>query len=106
MQFLPVTFRSISEWVLKIPVVLIMGVATTLDAPKSILQSNALHHLCPCKFILGTPPERMDAVVEAVLVKQCSGFSISHKVAVFMRNYFVSQDGTITSFIRALKVWI
>ncbi|PNT07287.1 hypothetical protein POPTR_013G077200v4 [Populus trichocarpa] len=94
----------LSEWVLKIPVVLIMGVATTLDAPKSILQSNALHHLCPCKFILGTPPERMDAVVEAVLVKQCSGFGISHKVAVFMRNYFVSQDGTITSFIRALKI--
>lgn len=94
----------LSEWVLKIPVVLIMGVATTLDAPKSILQSNALHHLCPSKFILGTPPERMDAVVEAVLVKQCSGFGISHKVAVFMRNYFVSQDGTITSFIRALKI--
>ncbi|KAJ6693685.1 hypothetical protein OIU85_004460 [Salix viminalis] len=94
----------LSEWVLKIPVVLIMGIATTLDAPKSILQSNALHHLCPCKFILGTPLERMDAVVEAVLVKQCSGFGISHKVAVFMRNYFVSQDGTITSFIRALKI--
>ncbi|KAG5232974.1 origin recognition complex [Salix suchowensis] len=74
--------------------VLIMGIATTLDAPKSILQSNALHHLCPCKFILGTPLERMDAIVEAVF----------HKVAVFMRNYFVSQDGTITSFIRALKI--
>ncbi|CAK7333701.1 unnamed protein product [Dovyalis caffra] len=80
-----------------------MGVSTTLDAPRSILQSNALHHLCPCKFVLGTPPERMDAVVEAVLMKQCSGFGISHNVANFLRNYFVSQDGTITSFIRALK---
>ncbi|XP_065852597.1 origin of replication complex subunit 3 isoform X2 [Euphorbia lathyris] len=94
----------LSEWVLKIPVILIMGVATTLDALRNVLPSNTLHHLCPCKFILGTPSERMDAIVEAVLVKHCSGFSVSHKVAVFMRNYFVSQDGTITSFIRALKI--
>ncbi|WCJ27754.1 Origin of replication complex subunit 3 [Euphorbia peplus] len=94
----------LSEWVLKIPVILIMGVATTLDALRNVLPSNTLHHLCPCKFILGTPSERMDAIVEAVLVKHCSGFSVGHKVAVFMRNYFVSQDGTITSFIRALKI--
>ncbi|KAL9420172.1 hypothetical protein AB3S75_037870 [Citrus x aurantiifolia] len=93
-----------SEWVLKIPVILIMGVTTTLDAPRNILPSNVLQHLCPCMFTLGTPSERMDAIIEAVLVRQCSGFSISHKVAVFMRNYFVRQDGTITSFIRALKI--
>ncbi|KAH1113997.1 hypothetical protein J1N35_007375 [Gossypium stocksii] len=94
----------LSEWVIKIPVILIMGVATTLDAPRNILPSNALRCLCPFEFTLGTPAERMDAVVEAVLVKPCSGFIIGHKVAVFMRNYFVSQDGTLTSFIRALKI--
>ncbi|XP_022747744.1 origin of replication complex subunit 3 isoform X2 [Durio zibethinus] len=94
----------LSEWVVKIPVILIMGVATTLDTQRNILPSNALQRLCPFEFTLGTPAERMDAVVEAVLVKPCSGFSIGHKVAVFMRNYFVSQDGTLTSFIRALKV--
>ncbi|KAK8713175.1 hypothetical protein V6N13_148398 [Hibiscus sabdariffa] len=94
----------LSEWVIKIPVILIMGVATTLDAPRNILPSNALRCLCPFEFTLGTPAERMDAVVEAVLVKPCSGFSIGHKVAVFMRNYFVNQDGTLTSFIRALKI--
>ncbi|KDP39550.1 hypothetical protein JCGZ_02570 [Jatropha curcas] len=94
----------LSEWILKIPVILIMGVATTLDALRNILPSNMIHHLCPCNFILRTPSERMDAIVEAVLVKQCSGFCISHKVAVFLRSYFVCQDGTITSFIKALKI--
>ncbi|KAJ0039037.1 hypothetical protein Pint_22775 [Pistacia integerrima] len=94
----------LSEWVLKVPVILIMGVATTLDAPKNILPSNLLQCLSPYKFTLRTPAERMDAVVDAVLVKQCSGFIIGHKVAVFMRNYFVGQDGTLTSFIRALKI--
>ncbi|KAE8699199.1 hypothetical protein F3Y22_tig00110584pilonHSYRG00213 [Hibiscus syriacus] len=81
-----------------------MGVATTLDAPRNMLPSNALRCLCPSQFTLGTPAERMDAIVEAVLVKPCSGFNIGDKVAVFMRNYFVSQDGTLTSFIKALKV--
>ncbi|XVE62331.1 hypothetical protein DITRI_Ditri06bG0109400 [Diplodiscus trichospermus] len=94
----------LSEWVVKIPVILIMGIATTLDSPRSILSSNALQRLCPFEFTLGTPSERMDAVIEAVLVKPCSGFSIGHKVAVFLRNYFVSQDGTLTSLIRALKI--
>lgn len=95
---------SISEWVPKVPVILIMGVATTLDAPKSILPSNVLQCLSPYMFTLGSPAARMDAVVDAVLVKQCSGFIIGHKVALLMRNHFVRQDGTLTSFIRALKV--
>ncbi|OMO92333.1 Origin recognition complex, subunit 3 [Corchorus capsularis] len=94
----------LSEWVVKIPVIFIMGVATTLDTMRKILTSNALQHLCPYEFTLGIPAERMDAIVKAVLLKPCSGFTIGHKVTVFMRNYFVSQDGTLTSFIRALKI--
>ncbi|KAF3432635.1 hypothetical protein FNV43_RR23737 [Rhamnella rubrinervis] len=94
----------LSEWAVKIPMILIMGVATTLDAPRNILPSNVLQQLCTCKFMLGSPAEKMDAVLEASLMRQCSGFSIGHKVAVFLRNYFLNQDGTLTSFIRALKV--
>ncbi|XP_030936949.1 origin of replication complex subunit 3 isoform X2 [Quercus lobata] len=94
----------LSEWVVKIPIILLMGVSTTLDAPRNLLPSNVLQQLCPSKFVLGSPAERMDAVVEAVLVKQCSGFSVGHKVAVFLRNYFLNQDGTLISFIRALKI--
>ncbi|QCD88891.1 origin of replication complex subunit 3 [Vigna unguiculata] len=94
----------LSEWIIKVPIIFIFGVATTVDTPRNILPSHALERLCPSSFMLGTPAERMDAVVEAVLVKHCSMFSIGHKVAVFLRNYFINQDGTITSFIRALKV--
>lgn len=89
---------------MKIPVILIIGVATTPDRLRSIIQSEALQCLCPFKFNLGTLAERMDAVVEAILVKQSPGFFISHKVAVFMRNQFVNHGGTMSSFIRALKV--
>ncbi|XP_026445983.1 origin of replication complex subunit 3-like [Papaver somniferum] len=92
------------EWVIKIPVILIMGVGTTIDAPKKLLTSNALQYLSPCKFTLGSPSERMDAIMEALLVKLCTGFDIGHKVAVFLRNYFLRKDGTVTSFIRALKI--
>ncbi|OVA09956.1 Origin recognition complex [Macleaya cordata] len=94
----------LSEWVIKIPIILIMGVATTIDAPRKLLTSNALQYLSPCKFTLGSPAERMDAIMEAVLVELCTGFNLSYSVSVFLRNYFLRQDGTVTSFIRALKI--
>ncbi|TKY67900.1 Origin of replication complex subunit 3 [Spatholobus suberectus] len=94
----------LSEWVVKVPIIFVFGVATTVDTPGNILPSHAFERLCPSRFMLGTPAERMDAIVEAVLVKHCTTFSIGHKVAVFLRNYFINQDGTVTSFIRALKV--
>ncbi|KAF7825026.1 origin of replication complex subunit 3 [Senna tora] len=94
----------LSEWVTRLPIILIFGVATTVDAPRNILPSHVLQHLCPCKFVLQSPAERMDSIVEAVLVKNCSIFSIGHKVALFLRNYLLSNDGTLTSFFRALKI--
>lgn len=94
----------LSEWVVKVPTFLIMGVATTLDAPRSILSSNALQRLCPTNFVLGSPGEKMDALIEAVLLRPCSWFSLGYKVALFMRDYFLKHDGTLASFIRALKI--
>ncbi|CAA3001409.1 origin of replication complex subunit 3 [Olea europaea subsp. europaea] len=91
------------EWVIKIPIILIVGVAT-LDALRNTLASNALQGLFPRGFTLGTPAERMDAIVEAVLLKHYHGFSIGKQVTTFLRNFFLRHDGTLTSFIRALKI--
>lgn len=104
---LPTRFPNlslVSEWVLKIPVTLLMGVSTTVNAPRSILSSSALQQLRFSKFTLGTLAERMDALVEAVFLKRPCEFNIGYKVALFMRNYFQMKDGTLTAFIRALKV--
>jgi len=81
-----------------------MGVSTAHDAPRKILSVNALQRLCATRFTLSSPAERMDAVLKAVFLKPCSGFTVSHKVALFMRSYFLCQDGTLTSFVRTLKV--
>ncbi|XP_006661755.1 origin of replication complex subunit 3 [Oryza brachyantha] len=94
----------LSEWVIKIPIFFVMGIATTIDAPRKLLSSEALQRLEPCKLTLGSATDRMNALVEAILVKPCTGFCISHEVAVFLRNYFFKHDGTITSFISALKL--
>ncbi|KAL2514372.1 Origin of replication complex subunit 3 [Forsythia ovata] len=91
------------EWVIKIPIILIVGVAT-LDALRNTLVSNALRCMSPREFTLGTPAERMDAVVEAFLLKHYHGFSIGKQVTTFLRNFFLRHDGTLTSFIRALKI--
>nr|CQR79608.1 ORC3b protein [Paspalum simplex]CQR79609.1 ORC3b protein [Paspalum simplex] len=94
----------LSEWVIKIPILFVMGISTTLDAPKKLLSSEALQRLEPCKLTLGYPSDRLNALVEAILVKPCAGFCISHEVVMFLRNYFFRHDGTITSFISALKL--
>ncbi|ESQ41660.1 hypothetical protein EUTSA_v10012783mg [Eutrema salsugineum] len=94
----------LSEWAVKVPIFLIMGVSTAHDAPRKILSVNALQRLCASRFTLSSPAERMDAVLEAVFLKPCSGFTVSHKVALFMRSYFLCQDGTLTSFVRTLKI--
>ncbi|KAK4419192.1 Origin of replication complex subunit [Sesamum alatum] len=90
------------EWVVKIPIVLILGVATSFDALRNILCSNVCSYLSVREFTLGTPAERMDAVIEAVLLRSES-FSIGKQVSTFLRNCFLRHDGTLTLFIRALK---
>ncbi|XP_028756747.1 origin of replication complex subunit 3 [Neltuma alba] len=94
----------LSEWVNRLPVILIFGVATTVDSLKNILPSHVLHHLCPAKFMLGSPADRMDSIIKAVLVKHCAIFGIGYKVVLFLRNNFLNKDGTLTSFIRGLKI--
>ncbi|KAL8095531.1 hypothetical protein AgCh_036815 [Apium graveolens] len=94
----------LSEWIVKLPILLILGVATTIDAPRHVLSSNALQCVSPHKFILRSPPEKLDSIIDAVLVKQYSGFNVGHKVATFLRNCFLRQDGTLSSIVRALKM--
>lgn len=94
----------LSEWVVQIPVVLVMGMATTVDALRKLLPSSAIQHLHPQRFNLKYPLERLEAVLTAVLVKSFYGFYIGHKVAKFLYSFFLRQDGTVTSFLRALKI--
>lgn len=96
--------KLISEWVMKIPIIFIMGVTTSFDAPRKLLPTSVLHNLQPFKFTLEPPGRRMDSLIEAVLVRSCCGFFIGHKVAVFLRNHFIRLDGTITSFLKAMKL--
>ncbi|KAL3353212.1 hypothetical protein AABB24_020949 [Solanum stoloniferum] len=98
--------NMLSEWSVKIPIILIAGVATSADAPRNVLTARALQYLSTSIFSLKCPAERLDAIIEAVLVKNCAGFSVGHKVATFLRSYFLRQDGTVTSFVRALKMAI
>jgi origin recognition complex subunit 3 len=94
----------LSEWVVQIPVVLVMGMATTVDALRKLLPSSAIQHLHPQRFNLKYPLERLEAVLTAVLIESFFGFYIGHKVAKFLYNFFLRQDGTVTSFLRALKI--
>ncbi|KAL3642572.1 Origin recognition complex subunit 3 [Castilleja foliolosa] len=92
------------EWVVKVPITLILGVATTVDVLRNVLSSNTYLDLSVCEFSLGTPAEKMDAVIEAVFLKNCESFSIGKNLSTFLRNYFLRHDGTLTLFVKALKI--
>eukprot|EP01018_Ginkgo_biloba_P007633 Gb_17510 [translate_table: standard] len=94
----------LSEWVVQIPLVLVMGMATTVDSLRKLLPSSAIQHLRLQRFNLKYPLERLEAVVSALLIESFCGFDIGHKVAKFLYNFFLKQDGTVTSFVRALKI--
>lgn len=93
-----------SEWAVKLPVILVFGVATTVDAPVKIFPSTALQHLQTFKFTLASPIDKMDALICEVLIKPKIGFHIGYEVASYLRDFFLKHDGTIASVIRALKV--
>lgn len=94
----------IREWVVKIPIILILGVATTVDVLCNILSYDVWSHLYICEFTLGSPAQRMDSVIEAVLLKNCGSLRFGKQVSAFLRNYFIRHDGTLTLFVRALKI--
>ncbi|KAG0554630.1 hypothetical protein KC19_12G106600 [Ceratodon purpureus] len=94
----------LSEWSGEIPIVLILGVATTADVLQRFLPSNALSRLVPCGFTLKSPLERLQSVVRAVLVDSFSAFEISHMVVKHLHMHFLRHDLTVTSFIMSLKV--
>ncbi|XP_057779122.1 origin of replication complex subunit 3 isoform X2 [Salvia miltiorrhiza] len=92
------------EWVVKVPIILVLGVATSVDALRNILCSSASLYLSVREFYLGTPTEKMDAVIEAVLLRSCQSFNIGKHVSTFLRNYFLRHDGTLTLFVKALRI--
>ncbi|XP_078437929.1 origin recognition complex subunit 3 [Wolffia australiana] len=94
----------VSEWVIKIPIILFLGIATTTDALRCQLSSDSLKRLNCFRFSLPSPSERMNAIVGGLFAKPNLSFAVGHDVAVFLRNYFSRHDGTITSFVRALKI--
>ncbi|KAF3795953.1 Origin of replication complex subunit 3 [Nymphaea thermarum] len=94
----------LSEYVGKLPLILLMGVATTDDAPSKLLPATALQHLQPCKFAMGSPIQRMDAVIKFLLENPFCGFGVGYEVILFLKNYFFKHDATVASFLRALKI--
>jgi origin recognition complex subunit 3 len=56
----------LSEGVVNIQIFFVMGIATTVDARRKLLSSEALQRLDPCSLILGSPSGRMNALVEVI----------------------------------------
>ncbi|KAF3632595.1 putative protein SPA1-RELATED 3-like isoform X1 [Capsicum annuum] len=70
------TKKFANEWSVKIPIILITGAATSTDAPTNVITSRALQYLSTSMLFLKSPAERMDAIIEAILMALVQQFSI------------------------------
>ncbi|PKU69682.1 hypothetical protein MA16_Dca023249 [Dendrobium catenatum] len=75
--------KMLSERVMKIPIIFILGVTTSFDALRKLLLSSVTHYLLLCKFTLEFLRRRMDSLIEYVLalklacIKHLSGEPLS-----------------------------
>eukprot|EP00249_Psilotum_nudum_P019366 c27218_g1_i1 orf=154-2214(+) len=94
----------LSEWITELPLVLIMGMATTTDALRNLLPASGLRLLHVKKFTLQCPYDYLKNIIRAVLLEPLNGFYFGFEVMKFFLSRFRSHDTTITSFLRALKM--
>lgn len=84
--------------------VLIMGMATTGEAVRTLLPSNALVRLRLWRFALKPPHELLEVVMRAVMIDSFCALEFSHEVVAFLYGFFQGHDLTVTAISRAFKV--
>ncbi|KAG6544769.1 hypothetical protein Mapa_013795 [Marchantia paleacea] len=94
----------LSEWITDLPIVLILGMATSDDAIRKFLPASTLARLHLWRFSLRAPQKLLETITRAVLIESFCAFDLSHEVILFLYGYFESHDLTVTSIIRSLKV--
>lgn len=93
-----------SEWIAKLPLVLIMGMATSGEAIQNLLPGSAARHLHLHNFMLPSPNEYLEGILKGVLLKPTPVFTIGSEVLNYLLIHYQKYDSTVTSFVRALKV--
>ncbi|OAE29630.1 hypothetical protein AXG93_1762s1100 [Marchantia polymorpha subsp. ruderalis] len=96
-------FVLLSEWIRDLPIVLILGMATSDDAIRKLLPASALARLHLWRFSLKAPQKLLETITRAVLIESFCAFDLSPEVILFLYGYFESHDLTVTSIIRSLK---
>ncbi|BFI31064.1 origin recognition complex subunit 3 [Marchantia polymorpha subsp. ruderalis] len=97
-------FVLLSEWIRDLPIVLILGMATSDDAIRKLLPASALARLHLWRFSLKAPQKLLETITRAVLIESFCAFDLSPEVILFLYGYFESHDLTVTSIIRSLKI--
>ncbi|MCO5561173.1 hypothetical protein L7F22_014794 [Adiantum nelumboides] len=94
----------LSEWIAEIPLVLIMGMATSGEAIRKLLPGSAARHLHVHNFMFPSPDEYLEGIIEGVLLKGTPLFTVGCDALSFLFTQYQKYDSTVISFLRALKV--
>mgnify|MGYP002775459534 FL=1 len=80
--------------------------ATSVDAMRRLLPASAARRLHVHTFTLPSPNEYLEGVIKATLFNPTILFDICCDTLKFLIAYYEKYDSTVTSFLRALKVWL
>ena len=100
-----INIAACSEWLSQLPIVLVLGMATSVDAMRKLLPASAARHLHVQAFTLPSPNKYLEGVLKATLLNPSVFFNICCHTLKFLIGYYEKYDSTVTSFLRALKVW-
>lgn len=94
----------LSEWIVALPLVLILGMATSREAMQKLLPASAARRLHVHTFTLPSPNEYLEGIIKGVLLNPTLSFDIGCDALRFLLSHYQKYDSTVTSFLRALKM--
>ncbi|KAH7306684.1 hypothetical protein KP509_22G025100 [Ceratopteris richardii] len=94
----------LSEWIAELPLILVMGMATSGEAIRKLLPGSTTRHLHMHNFMFPSPDEYLEGIIKGVILRPFPLFTVGHDVLRFLLSQYDKYDSTVTSFIRALKM--
>ncbi|KAK9763710.1 Origin recognition complex subunit 3, variant 2 [Basidiobolus ranarum] len=92
-----------SEYCDKIPIVLLMGIATSVEALHQSLSKDALTLLRAEKFFFQRPNEILGSIIEEVLLSDPTGFKLGVDAYKLLTGNFFEHNFSVNSFMCSLQ---
>ncbi|XP_078617874.1 origin recognition complex subunit 3-like [Branchiostoma floridae x Branchiostoma japonicum] len=92
-----------SQYLSRLPLVLVFGIATTVTAVHTLLPHSVSSLLCMEKFQAQPSTEYLSQVINKTLLSTKYPFKLGHRVFQLLLDIFLYHDFSVVNFIRGLQ---